>query len=55
MSVNKDIKRVTTHTLHKMKEMGEKISMLTAYDFSLPESSMKPELILSSWEILPAM
>jgi len=34
MSVNKDIKRITTHTLLKMKELGEKISMLTAYDFS---------------------
>ncbi|ANH81318.1 3-methyl-2-oxobutanoate hydroxymethyltransferase [Niabella ginsenosidivorans] len=34
MSVNKEVKRVTTHTLAKMKEAGEKISMLTAYDFS---------------------
>ncbi|MFT4092460.1 MAG: 3-methyl-2-oxobutanoate hydroxymethyltransferase [Niabella sp.] len=34
MSVNKEIKRVTTNTLVKMKEAGEKISMLTAYDFS---------------------
>jgi 3-methyl-2-oxobutanoate hydroxymethyltransferase len=34
MSVNKEIKRVTTHTLQKMKATGEKISMLTAYDFS---------------------
>lgn len=34
MSTHSEIKRVTTHTLHKMKEMGEKISMLTAYDFS---------------------
>ena len=34
MSVNKEVKRVTTHTLVKMKEAGEKISMLTAYDFS---------------------
>jgi 3-methyl-2-oxobutanoate hydroxymethyltransferase len=34
MSVNKEIKRVTTHTLQKMKTNGEKISMLTAYDFS---------------------
>jgi 3-methyl-2-oxobutanoate hydroxymethyltransferase len=34
MSVNKDIKRVTTHTIQKMKESGEKIAMLTAYDFS---------------------
>ncbi|MCB0670079.1 MAG: 3-methyl-2-oxobutanoate hydroxymethyltransferase [Saprospiraceae bacterium] len=35
MSVNKDIKRVTVHTLKSMKEKGEPISMLTAYDFSM--------------------
>ncbi len=29
------VKRVTTHTLQEMKLSGEKISMLTAYDFSL--------------------
>jgi 3-methyl-2-oxobutanoate hydroxymethyltransferase len=34
MSVNKEVKKITTHTLHKMKAMGEKISMITAYDFS---------------------
>lgn len=34
MSINKDVKRVTTNTLQKMKEKGEKIAMLTAYDFS---------------------
>lgn len=34
MSVNKEVKRVTTNTLLKMKAGGEKISMLTAYDFS---------------------
>lgn len=34
MSVNKEIKRITTNTLVKMKAKGEKISMLTAYDFS---------------------
>lgn len=34
MSVHKEIKKVTTNTLHKMKLSGEKISMLTAYDFS---------------------
>ncbi|HLF45300.1 MAG TPA: 3-methyl-2-oxobutanoate hydroxymethyltransferase [Chitinophagaceae bacterium] len=34
MSVHKEIKKVTTHTLQKMKAAGEKISMLTAYDFS---------------------
>ena len=30
----KEIKKVTTNTLHKMKAAGEKIAMLTAYDFS---------------------
>ncbi len=34
MSVNKEVKKVTTNTLQKMKSAGEKISMLTAYDFS---------------------
>lgn len=34
MSVNKEVKRITTHTLQNMKAAGEKISMLTAYDFS---------------------
>src|SRR6478752_6754792 len=34
MSVNKEIKKVTTNTLQKMKVSGEKISMITAYDFS---------------------
>ncbi len=34
MSIHKEVKKVTTNTLHKMKENGEKISMLTAYDFS---------------------
>lgn len=31
----KEISRVTTHSLQEMKERGEKISMLTAYDFSM--------------------
>jgi len=35
MSVNKEVKRVTTHTLQEMKQNGEKISMLTAYDYSM--------------------
>jgi 3-methyl-2-oxobutanoate hydroxymethyltransferase len=35
MSINKEVKRVTTHVLQSMKEKGEKISMLTSYDFSL--------------------
>lgn len=35
MSVHTNIKKVTTHTLLEMKRRGEKISMLTAYDFSM--------------------
>ena len=36
MSVhNTNIKRITTHQLQAMKQRGEKISMLTAYDFSM--------------------
>ncbi|OLY92528.1 ketopantoate hydroxymethyltransferase [Cnuella takakiae] len=34
MSVTSEVKRITTHTLQKMKQQGEKISMLTAYDYS---------------------
>lgn len=34
MSVNKEMKRVTTHRLQEMKAAGEKIAMLTAYDYS---------------------
>jgi len=35
MSVNKEVKRVTTHVLQAMKAQGEKITMLTGYDFSM--------------------
>jgi 3-methyl-2-oxobutanoate hydroxymethyltransferase len=36
MSVQKNTaKRVTTHILQEMKSRGEKISMLTAYDYSM--------------------
>jgi 3-methyl-2-oxobutanoate hydroxymethyltransferase len=34
MSVHKEVKRITTRTLITMKENGEKIAMLTAYDYS---------------------
>ena len=34
MSINKEIKKVTTNTLQRLKNNGEKISMITAYDFS---------------------
>lgn len=35
MSVNKEIKRITTNTVQEMKMRGERISMLTAYDYSM--------------------
>jgi 3-methyl-2-oxobutanoate hydroxymethyltransferase len=35
MSVNKEVKRITTNTVQEMKNRGEKISMLTAYDYSM--------------------
>lgn len=35
MSQHKEVKLVTTHQLLAMKQRGEKISMLTAYDFSM--------------------
>ena len=34
MSIHKEVKKITTHTLQKMKLANEKISMLTAYDYS---------------------
>jgi 3-methyl-2-oxobutanoate hydroxymethyltransferase len=34
-TANRDVKRITTHVLQAMKEKGEKISMLTAYDYSM--------------------
>lgn len=35
MSTHKEVKRITTHILQRMKDEGEKISMITAYDFSM--------------------
>ena len=35
MSVHGKAKKVTTHTLQEMKRANEKITMLTAYDYSL--------------------
>ncbi|TAH05228.1 MAG: 3-methyl-2-oxobutanoate hydroxymethyltransferase [Sphingobacteriales bacterium] len=32
--MQKEVKKITTHTLQKMKANGEKIAMITAYDFS---------------------
>jgi 3-methyl-2-oxobutanoate hydroxymethyltransferase len=35
MSVHKkEVKKVTTHTLQEMKRLGERIAMLTAYDYT---------------------
>lgn len=34
MSTHKEIRKITTNTLLKMKQAGEKIAMITAYDYS---------------------
>ena len=35
MAISSRVKKVTTHTLQEMKSSGEKITMLTSYDYSL--------------------
>src|ERR1700744_1213154 len=37
MSKQVEIRRITTNTLQSMKQKGEKISMLTAYDFRMAQ------------------
>jgi len=44
MSVNKQIRKVTTNTLQKLKANGEKISMITAYDFSFAKLFDKADI-----------
>jgi len=35
MALHETVRRITTHVLHEMKLKGEKIAMLTAYDYSM--------------------
>jgi 3-methyl-2-oxobutanoate hydroxymethyltransferase len=35
MPTRKEVKKVTTHVLQEMKQRGEKIAMLTAYDYTM--------------------
>lgn len=35
MSAHKEVKRITTNTIQEMKQKGEKIAMLTSYDYSM--------------------
>ncbi|MDY6801629.1 MAG: 3-methyl-2-oxobutanoate hydroxymethyltransferase [Bacteroidota bacterium] len=44
MSVHQQVKRVTTHVLHEMKLRGEKIAMLTGYDYSMARILDKAEI-----------
>jgi 3-methyl-2-oxobutanoate hydroxymethyltransferase len=48
MSVYSEVKTITTHVLKAMKLSGEKISMLTAYDYSMAKivDSAKIDVIL---------
>src|ERR1700744_4923975 len=57
MSVHKEIKRVTTNVLQEMKSSGEKIAMLTAYDYSMAAivDAAGTEIILvgdSAWNVM---
>ncbi len=36
-AINKSPRKITTHVLRRMKENGEKIAMLTAYDYSMAQ------------------
>ncbi|HSH51604.1 MAG TPA: 3-methyl-2-oxobutanoate hydroxymethyltransferase [Bacteroidales bacterium] len=44
MSIHQKVKRVTTHVLHEMKLRGEKIAMLTGYDYSMARILDKAEI-----------
>ena len=48
MSIHQELKRITTNTIQEMKQKGEKIAMLTAYDFSMATivDAGGPEIIL---------
>ena len=35
MSIHQEAKRITTQVLQEMKQRGEKIAMLTAYDYTM--------------------
>ena len=35
--ISDDTRKVTTHLLIEMKQRGEKISMLTSYDYSMAQ------------------
>lgn len=48
-----DKKKVTTKTFAEMKQAGEKVTQLTAYDFTTAGLIDKQEWIAFSWVILP--
>ena len=37
MNTTRDLPKITTHVLQEMKQKGEKIAMLTGYDFSFAQ------------------
>ena len=53
MSVYGAARKVTTHTLQEMKRAGEKITMLTAYDYSLARlvDQAGVDLPFSGWRL----
>ena len=51
MSVHKEAKRITTQVLHEMKQSGEKIAMLTAYDY--PSARLAEQAVVSAHKGAP--
>ena len=46
--ISDDSRKVTTHRLVEMKQRGEKISMLTAYDYTMAQIDRKSTRLNSS-------
>ena len=42
--ISDDTRKVTTHRLIEMKQRGEKISMLTSYDYTMAEMGLLGDL-----------
>ena len=44
-----DNRKVTTHRFMEMKQKGEKISMLTSYDYTMAGIEFDKLLLLNTW------
>ena len=55
MSVHKEAKRITTQVVHEMKQSGEKIAMLTAYDYTMATVVDQAGVDIIPWGTAPPM